>query len=203
MKINLMIGIPCWLDMIFAWPVIVYRQWKFGYTFRRIYLDEGIYTIVDPEDYYRLKKFNWYLLIWNKKFYARCNIKIGSTETKTVSMHRMILNAPKGILVDHINGDSLDNRRANLRFATHQQNACNSRKKAGCTSKYRGVSWNKHKKKWRATLQYKGKSVFHKMFDSEIEAARTYDAAAKIHHGIFARLNFPDANPLSPLEKQG
>jgi hypothetical protein len=190
--VGIQIKIPIWLDMIFAWPVAAYRQRKYGYGFRKIYLDEEIYTIVEPEDYYYLKQFNWHLYGNNHKYYARCEIRTGRAKTKTTAMHRMLTNAPKGVLVDHKNGDSLDNRRENLRFATHQQNMHNSRKQANCTSKYLGVSWHKSRKKWRATLNCNKKCVLRKYFDSETDAAKAHDEAAKIYHGEFARLNFPD-----------
>jgi hypothetical protein len=189
--VGFQIKIPNWLDMIFAWPVIVYRQWKYGYTFRKIYLDEGIYTIVDPEDYYHLKKFNWYLTGTSKKFYAHCNIKIGDIETKTVPMHRMLANAPKGLLVDHRNSNSLDNRKVNLRPATRSENQHNRQKRKNTSSKFKGVSFNKRLRKWNAYINTAGKRKNLGTFVLEIAAAKAYDEAARLYHGEFARLNFP------------
>ncbi|MCJ7778441.1 MAG: HNH endonuclease [Sedimentisphaerales bacterium] len=193
MNASYTIKVPVWLDRLFTCPILLYRLWKYGYTYRKIYLGEGEWTILDQRDYYRLSKFKWYITGNDKKFYAVRNIKIGRTRTNMISMHREIMNAPKGVLVDHRNSDPLDNRRTNLRFATQSQNLCNSRRnKENCTSKFRGVSWNKRKKRWRADLQYKGKCVFSRLFTSEIEAAHAYDKAAKKYHGEFARLNFSD-----------
>jgi hypothetical protein len=190
MAATITITIPVWLDLIFVWPVLLYRRWEYGYSYRRIYLGEGEYTIVDPDIYYKFRHLKLFLVGDKQNYYAACSIKDQQGRTSTKRLHRLIINAPDGLLVDHKFGNSLDNRRANLRLATRRQNRCNSRKKVGCTSKFRGVS--KRGKKWGARLNYNGKRVFYKSFDSEIEAAKAYDEAAKKYHGEFARLNFPE-----------
>jgi hypothetical protein len=108
-------------------------------------------------------------------------------------LHRLLLNAPPELQVDHINGDGLDNRRSNLRLATGSQNQGNSRKRRdGVTSQYRGVSWNKRAGKWQALLRREGKLQYLGYFSDEEAAARAYDAAALEQWGSFARLNFPE-----------
>lgn len=107
-------------------------------------------------------------------------------------MHREILNVPAGLECDHINGNSLDNRRANLRAATRQQNCWNNRKrKPNSLSKYKGVSFSKRGKPWKATLTVDGNWIYLGSYNSEKEAAKAYDKAAKKHFGEFAKLNFP------------
>jgi len=139
MKVNLTIGIPVWLDKIFAWPWLIYRLWKYGYTYRRIYLGEGEWTILDPKDYYRLGHLKWHLSGNGTKLYAARNIKTGPAQTRIVRMHREIMGEPEGLLIDHRNCDGLDNRRDNLRTATSSQNACNrQKKKSKSSSQYRG-----------------------------------------------------------------
>lgn len=111
----------------------------------------------------------------------------------TIYMHRQILDARSGQIVDHINGNGLDNRRSNLRFVTAGQNAANSA--PGGASGYRGVE--KHygrKKPWRARIVKDGRPRYLGIFETAEAAARAYDAAAKEHYGEFARLNFPDQN---------
>jgi len=106
-------------------------------------------------------------------------------------MHREITKAPPGLLIDHINTDSLDNRKANLRLATPSQNSCNTRRdKSNTYSRYRGVSFSKRKQKWFAAIRTDGKKLWLGYFDNEIDAAKAYDNAARIYHKDFARTNF-------------
>jgi len=201
MNANLTIRILDWLDRIFAWPILLYRRLKFGYTYRRIYLGEGEFTIVDQRDYYRLKNFKWYLQGNRTNLYAARNFKVGPAQTKKIYLHREIINAPRGLLVDHKNCNSLDNRGANLRPATVSQNACNSRRnKSNASSKFRGVSLEKRVNKWVAVICHHRKRFHLGTFVSEIDAAKAYDEAAKKYHGEFARLNFPQDATVSNSE---
>jgi hypothetical protein len=113
---------------------------------------------------------------------------------KIVTMHRELMNQPKGFLVDHRNTDTLDNRRSNLRLATCSQNQWNRQKIKNTTSRFVGVSFYKSRKKWVAYIDAAGKRISLGYFNSEIDAARAYDEAAKKYHGEFARLNFPREN---------
>jgi hypothetical protein len=190
MSAKLTITIPTWLDKLCAWPVMIYRKQKYGYTYRRIYLGEGFYTILDEADYYRFNHYKWYVYGWNGKYYAQRHVKVGN-RTKPSGLHREIMNAGKGQIVDHENGTSLDNRGANLRFATHRQNTCNRKKRANTSSRFIGVCFHKRKQKWIATVEFEGKKYWIGTFDNEIEAAKARDEAAKRLHKNFARLNFP------------
>jgi hypothetical protein len=195
MRTKLTITIPVWLDMLFVWPVMVYRRRKYGYDFRRIYLGQGIFTIVEPEDYYRFNDFHWSAKIKGPSIYAVRFIgcKNGS---KIISLHREIANPAGKLLVDHRNGNTLDNRRDNLRLATQAQNAHNSRKRnIACSSKFKGVSFHKSKyggKHWQAYISIAGRRIHLGIYMTELEAAKAYDAAARKYHGEFARLNFPN-----------
>ncbi len=194
MKTNLTISIPVWLDRLFTWPVTWYRKRRFGYSFRRIDLGEGEWTILDEVDYYRFAGFNWCADGSNGNIYAVRGAKIAPGEFKIVRLHREIMNAPPGLLVDHRNCNTLDNRRQNLRLATRLQNAFNrSKRKSKASSKFIGVSRDTHRGKWIARTYYNYKQIWLGRFDSEIEAARAYDEAAKKYHKDFARLNFPEA----------
>jgi hypothetical protein len=196
MKVNLTIGIPSWLDKICAWPVIVYRLWKYGYAYRRIYLGEGRFTIVDPQDYYWLNYFHWCINGRREQLYAIRSDIVADGKAKFVRMHREIMKPPKGLVVDHRFGNTLDNRRANLRLATKAQNMQNRRKRKDTSSQFIGVSFDKNYKKWVSQIVYQRKRKWLGRFDDEINAAKAYDEAAKKHHGEFARLNFTeDASP--------
>ena len=100
------------------------------------------------------------------------------------------MDAPEGLLVDHINGNSLDNRKANLRLATYMQNNWNTRRGINeGSSKYKGVGWMKKEKKWRAKFRRNHKTVHLGVFDDEKAAARAYNKAVSEHRGEFAVLN--------------
>lgn len=195
MKLRFSITIPNWLDRIFAWPVLFYRKRRFGSAFRKIHLTEGKYALVDPGDFYWLNSFDWFTKKNSKSFYAVRMDNESAKWGKTVTMHRQIMGFPEGLLVDHRNRDGLDNQRSNLRIATRCQNRCNTNiNKVGCSSQYRGVHWDKQVKRWRAALQSQGKYIGLGYFDSEIAAAKAYDAAARKYHKDFAMLNFPEEN---------
>ena len=107
-------------------------------------------------------------------------------------MHRQILEAPKGVWVDHIDGNGLNNRKSNLRLCSATENACNRRPVPNCHSRYKGVSWHKRQKKWAVRIAKRGKGIHLGSFDDEIEAAVAYDRKAEVLFGEFAYLNFPD-----------
>jgi len=192
MKVNLTIGIPSWLDKICAWPVMVYRRGKYGYSFRRIYLGQSQWTILDVEDYYKFANIGWALGGYKKNFYAVGGIKNKNGEFEIVRLHRAIMNPPKRRVVDHRNGNGLDNRRENLRIATKSQNACNNRKRRNSTSRFIGVYFHKWHGLWVASIWYRGKKIWLGQFESEIEAAKAYDRSALKYRKEFARLNFPN-----------
>jgi len=105
-------------------------------------------------------------------------------------MHRIIIEVPVGLFVDHINHNGLDNRKANLRLATPADNARYARyPKINTSSRYRGVWYIKQRKKWRATIVVNRKRKQIGYFKHEIDAARAYDKAAKLYYGDFAILN--------------
>ena len=110
----------------------------------------------------------------------------------TLQIHRLITEAPKGMHVDHINGNPLDNRKSNLRICTHAENQRNRGANKNNTSGYKGVSWHKRNKKWACQIKHNYKKIHVGNYATPEEAARAYDAKAKEFQGEFAYLNFPD-----------
>jgi dipeptidase D len=200
--IKIKVKIPNWLDLLFTYPLLTYRLLHYGYSFRKIYLSEGEYAIVDQEDYCRFGAFKWCATGDDECVYAaRIIKKTVAGRVKAVYLHREIMRPPRGLLVDHRNNNTLDNRRANLRLATHSQNACNSNSridKSKTVSRFRGLVFLKRKKKWGARIGYQGKVMWLGSFNNEIDAARAYDNAAKQYHGEFAKLNFSEEIERSP-----
>ena len=103
-------------------------------------------------------------------------------------MHRAIMEITSKLQTDHINGNGLDNRRKNLRVCTHQENVINSRKQKNNTSGYKGVGWEKRRKKWIARITKSGKNKYLGQFDTAKQAYAAYCEAAKELHKDFARL---------------
>jgi len=189
------IHLPDIICRLFVRILLFYRRIRYGFPFRKIPLTRGKFAIVDDDDFEKLAGYKWFAVKNGRSFYAHRmkNSKKARPRQILVQMHRVILNAPDGVLVDHINHNGLDNRKANLRLATIEQNSWNRRKNPGnFTSKYKGVSWHKLSRKWHARIVYKQKWISIGYFDDEQSAARAYDEKAKELFGDFAYLNFPD-----------
>jgi len=152
-----------------------------------IVLTQGKVALVDVEDLRLLADYRWCADNHHERYWkAR-----GGSGSNKVYMHRLLLGARGGQLVDHINHDCLDNRRINLRICTTAQNGANRRKQREATSsRYKGVSWQRQAGKWRVRIKTNGKYHLLGRFDDEEEAAHAYDRAAREHFGEYALPNF-------------
>jgi hypothetical protein len=122
--------------------------------------------------------------------YARANVRLPGGRRTAVLLHTFLTGWE---LVDHVDSDGLNNRRANLRPATHSENQQNRRMAENNTSGYKGVSFDKSKGRWRAAIKLNGRTINLGRFADPTAAASAYDAAALDLFGEFARLNFPEA----------
>lgn len=152
---------------------------------KKIILTKGKVSLVDDEDYDKVMGYNWNAHPEKHRWYAT-----GHYNGKLRRMHRVIMGVTDPeIIVDHIDGDGLNNQKSNLRLATNSQNISNQRPRENFTSKYKGVHWDKFTGKWRVQVQSKEKIIRVGRFDDEIDAALAYNNAAIELQGEFARLN--------------
>lgn len=154
------------------------------------------YTIlIDEEDKQLIEQYRWKAQTNRGRTYF-VNVAQKEYKQKVIRLHRLIMGLTgefdRNVAVDHINGNFLDNRKSNLRIVTASQNAMNAKKHKSRTSGYKGVYYKKCHKKYVARIGVKNTRIFLGYFKTEIEAARAYDQAAKIYHGEYALLNFPD-----------
>lgn len=127
-----------------------------------------------------------------KKFLKETPFYSANSKKKMTLMHRLITNFPKGMEVDHINGNKLDNRRSNLRVCTRSENAKNRRLSKSNKSGYHGVHYattEKRRKRWAASIRVNGKKKYIGRFFTLAEAVMAYNKSALKYHGKFATLN--------------
>ena len=157
---------------------------------KEIKLTQGKIAIVDDSDFELINQYKWQFKPVLKSGYAHRTQRVKGTKLKLhIKMHRLIIDAKKEQIVDHINGNSLDNRRNNLRIGTLKQNAQNSKTPNTNKSGYKGVSWHKGASKWRVTIKSNQKQIHLGFYLDPKEAAIAYNKAAKEYFGDFARIN--------------
>lgn len=144
---------------------------------------------IDNADYELVKNHSWSALITPTNVYAKTSSK--ETGKRTKLLHSLLI--PDAKLIDHRDGDGLNNRRINLRAATHRQNSGNCKKiKRKTTSRYRGVHLHPCGK-FASQIRNGSERIWLGLFVSEVEAAIAYDRAARNVFGVFARLNFSNS----------
>lgn len=164
---------------------------------KRIPLTQGKFTIVDDSDYKWLSKYKWHARKCGIKYYA-ARKKCVNGKWHTIYMHREIMNALPNVETDHINCNSLNNTRSNLRICTSQQNKWNtSKQKRKKLSKYKGVSYSKCLGKWNAYIQINSKQIHLGYYGDEDNAGKAYNKKAVELFGEFANLN-----PMALFKKQ-
>lgn len=155
-----------------------------------ISLTKGKIALVDKADLEKVLCWKWHVCSHGgERWYAYTTIRLSPYKSTTLRMHRVILEPPTKMNIDHINHDGLDNRRCNLRCVTYSQNNVNRIKKAKATSRFKGVRLDKRDGKWQARLGINGKQICLGNFSEEIDAAHAYNKAAHKQWGEFALLN--------------
>ena len=148
----------------------------------------GYDVIVSVCDYARVMAKNWKLRTWKNDgpYFTHGYWKDG--KRKHLRLHRFIMDCPEGMYVDHKSGNTLDNRRENLRICTKAENTRNCRKSKKNTSGYKGVSWHKRDKKWRSEIRGNYKKIHLGFFDTPEKAYEAYVDASHKYHGEYGRI---------------
>lgn len=151
-----------------------------------IQISKGHQAIVDDEDFDELSKYNWFAFDrkGERLVYAGCKLN-----HKNVKMHRMVLGVKGNEIIDHKNGNGLDNRKENLRISSPSQNMWHRAMLKNNTSGFRGVSFRKNMNKWSAMIGVYRKPIYLGSFKTKEEAAKAYNDAAIKFFGEFANLN--------------
>jgi hypothetical protein len=150
-------------------------------------LTKGYHAIIDAIDVERVTGWNWSVVVSSGVAYA-CRSERSGGVRRVVMMHRVIIDAPIGMEVDHKDGDSLNNRRLNLRLATRCQNNQNQRRPVSNTSGVKGVQFERRRGKWRAIIYANRKNIWLGYFSSRDAAREAYAKASRKYHGEFGRL---------------
>lgn len=158
-------------------------------NFMLVPLTKGYEAIIDEEDYALVMGAanSWQACMQAGSPYAQAR---ALKTQKALMMHRIIMNAPNLLVVDHINHNTIDNRKENLRVVTRQQNQCNVMPRAGTLSRFKGVCLNKRVNRWIAYINAHGKRTYLGYFEREEDAAKAYDAASHSLHGEYGYRNF-------------
>jgi len=149
---------------------------------KSIKLTKGMEAIIDDDDFDLVNAFKWH---FSTRGYAHSTDRSG-IKRRCLKMHRLIMNAPAGMDIDHINGNKLDNRRCNLRICTRSENMFNRPKNRLNKSGYKGVCWSNYLGKWKSSISCNGVVYHIGVFDDPKVAYDAYCAKAKELHGEFA-----------------
>ena len=156
-------------------------------------LSRGLVAIVDDEDFEWLSQWKWSASKQGRDRWRAMRVLWNGGNQKAILMHRLLLGATAEQTVDHINGNPLDNRRANLRLCSQRKQCLNRRGNLQRkTSRFKGVGWQSGISRWRVDFRER----FVGTFLDEVEAARAYDAAAFAFDPEYAWLNFPEERGL-------
>lgn len=155
---------------------------------KKLRLQGALHALVDDEDAFRALSYNWHAMFVTGRWPKVRAVATASKSGAKILLHRFIMDAKPGQIVDHINGDPLDNRRCNLRFCNASENAKNRGKTEKNTTGYKGV-YRGHNGKFRTVVVSNGQAIRMSGFETPEQAHQAYCEKAKVLHGEFFRAN--------------
>lgn len=159
---------------------------------KEIPLGQALIAFVDEADYEALKDYGWVIDRREEKVYVKRYIRERSKIIGVVYLHRQIMGATdKSVVVDHRDGNPLNNQRQNLRLCSRAENGRNSKISKSNVHGFKGVS-QRPSGRWAAYITFNRRNICLGTYDLKEDAARAYDNGAKQHHKEFASLNFPE-----------
>ncbi len=172
-------------------PVVLHLLGSFRFTkmAKEIQLTQGKVAVVDDDLFNYLNQFKWYANNLNGKFYAVRRFMVKKGKQSVILMHRDIMKPNKGFVIDHIDGDTLNNSINNLRICKHEENLRNQKINKNNKSGFKGVYFCKQRNKFRAEIKKDRQKYFLGLFIDPKDAASAYNKAAIKFHGEFAKLN--------------
>lgn len=151
---------------------------------KTIPLTQGKFALVDDVDYEDVSKHKWFAVFDGSNWYAARKLN-----GNQVRLHNYLMEPPRGVQIDHRDGDGLNCQRRNMRISTHRQNMQNMKRSRSNKSGFKGVSWRANLSKWIAQARYKGEVKYLGLFKNVEDAARAYDTFTAKHYGQFALTN--------------
>jgi len=156
---------------------------------KEIILTQGKVAIVDDSDFEYLNQFKWHVNKQGNTYYVIRYKRTSLKKRVYESMHRLIMKPDKGFVIDHLDGNGLNNQRNNIRICTVSQNSMNRNKTVKNKSGFKGVIWWERNSTWKAEIRLNKKKIYLGYYENIIDAARAYNAAAQKYHGEFANIN--------------
>ena len=156
---------------------------------KEIQLTQGKVAIVDDADFEFLNQFKWHALKLAGKFYVGRKLTVSKCKRNQIFMHRFIMKPDKGMVIDHLDGNPLNNQKNNLRICTHSENMRNCKISINNTSGFKGVSFVKKNNTYKSAIKLNKKTIYLGYYIDPIDAAKAYNDAALKYHGEFANLN--------------
>ena len=151
-----------------------------------MYCHDGLSFIFDVDDLEKVIELKWHIRHKPKHDYV-CNVSCKNGKWKTISIHRLITNCPDGLVVDHINGNTLDNRKSNLRVCSNMENVWNSAVRDNNKSGVSGVCFISKRHSYEVTIGYKKKRIYLGRYKNYDDAVRARKEAERKYYGEFAR----------------